>query len=107
MPPIFAHYFEAKVGSGHLLEYLISLVHSPLYGSLQCYTRGLVTYHIIMMTAATFERTASSFTDCVLKESLSLVVPRSIKATCIVRGQPQVPSPCKQQKTGSDQQMRL
>ena len=70
MPPVFAHYFEAKVGSWHLLEYLISLVHSPLYDSLRCYARGLVTYHIIMMTAVTFERTASSFTDRVLKESL-------------------------------------
>ena len=28
-PPYFAHYFEAKVGRGHLLEYSIHLVRIP------------------------------------------------------------------------------
>ena len=29
-PSSFAHYFEAKVGRGHLLKYLISLERTPL-----------------------------------------------------------------------------
>ena len=28
-PPLFAHYLEAKVGVERLLDYLISLVHTP------------------------------------------------------------------------------
>ena len=28
-PPTLAHYFEAKLGRGHLLKNLISLVHTP------------------------------------------------------------------------------
>ena len=30
MPPFFAHYFEAEVGRGCLLEYSICLMHMPL-----------------------------------------------------------------------------
>ena len=60
-PPLLAHYFEAKVWKGYLLEYSICNVHTPFIPlSLQSHKIGDIT-----TTAMAFQNN-SSFTKCVL-----------------------------------------
>ena len=101
-PPLFAHYFEAKVGRGVCSNIqLVSCIRPSL-----CSSQSLIHVRVtITMTAVAFWKN-SSFAECILWEISSARVDtklRDIEIACIIsgdRGRPRVSScsQCEQQK---------
>ena len=80
-PPLFAHYFEVKVGRGHL----VLCIHPTRFFATSCLRS------IIMTRAATFLKNSQQLAECVHLVVLIISQLRAIEATCIVSGERRQP----------------